>query len=1022
MKVLKIFFLMKYMVQRAEKVILQILEIKKDTEKVMEMVQKLRKKQENGSSKHPLGSTSSDDKNRRSMKQPDSADDKTTGGSWKNKSFKDDQNQEHSKFVQTVSEPALDEVAVHAMISILSGHIKCFFKDKDFRTNLHRNCISSLKFNSLEDQNVESKVMANLVEAIATIEAATEQAIGIRELKKASRQLTVITGLSSNDLKDRFTSGIPNFMLSACAHLYLSVIYKLQKKDSMSAKHLLQVFCDSPFQARELLLPELWDFLFFPHLSHLKEWYDQEVTSLVDAPGRLRKLKLLEKVYNEILDSGTSQFALYYRDWLTGRVKAPSVPSIQVPPVPFQRLQKGGSFSHSSEVASPSGPFSPQPMVSRKLYDAVFGRPSKPEVDTAEYNMEANDFEDYVQSSDGSAELKHPISYYSKMVDHLDLELEEGSYKSACDCEFVSEDRLSLKTEEDLKLIAARVTCERHIDDASDSSNTQQKSANSLHILHPSPYLKEKEPSLKSEVQQTEGSVAVTLYNEVLTYNPLLKPTNRSCSFEELHGNCKGFDEGSFFSNIPKDFICPLTGKLLEDPVTLETGQTFEQAAIKEWIDQGNRTCPATGKRLEYLSVPVTNFILKRVIDNWKSENRRHLLDFASQLMGNSLGCGLTQSDNSSIFILEQLLTAFSKEERIANIQHFLSIGGLHYLIRRLELGNLEEKTRVAALLSYCIEADTGCRNQIVGSINIQSLLKLLHGKQAKSRRNAVMLLIELICMSRRKDVSLILSGLEYGEMMKTMHVLLLYLKSSSPVQRPFVAVLLLHFDLLTEPRKCSIYREEAVDAIAVALDMSIVDKKVRQNCCQALLILGGHFSSSGILLTDKWILEKAGFSSKKYLDGGDNLVANNTISLVDEEQAGETWLRKVSISLLGSGKQSFTGSICLCLGSANIDLIRVCLVTIAWLSHALSSISDSEFQLPAFSKLISQLKETLKHGQQVEDRVLASMCLLNFSQIPECRVLLTIIAKEIADSLRALAEVTWTSRKLYAVLSGEEL
>ncbi|GLT82338.1 hypothetical protein SLE2022_007250 [Rubroshorea leprosula] len=100
----------------------------------------------------------------------------------------------------------------------------------------------------------------------------------------------------------------------------------------------------------------------------------------------------------------------------------------------------------------------------------------------------------------------------------------------------------------------------------------------------------------------------------------------------ELHETYAYFAGASYFSSIPVDFICPLTGKLFEDPVTLETGQNFEKTAIKEWFDGGNRTCPVTGKTLEYLSVPHTNFVLKRVIDSWKAENHRHLLNFSYKL------------------------------------------------------------------------------------------------------------------------------------------------------------------------------------------------------------------------------------------------------------------------------------------------------------------------------------------------------------------------------------------------------
>jgi hypothetical protein len=44
-----------------------------------------------------------------------------------------------------------------------------------------------------------------------------------------------------------------------------------------------------------------------------------------------------------------------------------------------------------------------------------------------------------------------------------------------------------------------------------------------------------------------------------------------------LSGSHESFDEGSIFESIPQDFVCPLTRQLFEDPVTLETGQTFER-------------------------------------------------------------------------------------------------------------------------------------------------------------------------------------------------------------------------------------------------------------------------------------------------------------------------------------------------------------------------------------------------------------------------------------------------------------
>lgn len=328
------------------------------------------KRYKDNSNKSLLSGMSSN--NQKSMKQSGALYSRSNENFQNNKSFEERENRKQVEIEQV--EPALDEVAVQAMISLLTGYIKRFLRDEDFRTSLRHNCFASLNFVGLEEgPKTESKIIDNLEQAIETVERAAEDSVSGKELKKASLQLSVITGLNANDLKDGFTSGIPNSKLSACAHLYLSVIYKLQKKDRIAAKHLLQVFCDSPFPARTTLLPELWDDIFLPHLSHLQEWFNQEVDSLENELNKGRKLKLLEKVYNEIMDSGTYQFAAYYKDWLTKGVEAPSIPSIHIPSVSVQGAKQIGFKSHSPELCSPRVPLSPQPVVSKLLYDSLFG-------------------------------------------------------------------------------------------------------------------------------------------------------------------------------------------------------------------------------------------------------------------------------------------------------------------------------------------------------------------------------------------------------------------------------------------------------------------------------------------------------------------------------------------------------------------------------------------------------------------------------------------------------------------------
>ncbi|GJN38209.1 hypothetical protein PR202_gb27231 [Eleusine coracana subsp. coracana] len=78
-------------------------------------------------------------------------------------------------------------------------------------------------------------------------------------------------------------------------------------------------------------------------------------------------------------------------------------------------------------------------------------------------------------------------------------------------------------------------------------------------------------------------------------------------------------EETPVLVSTPKDFVCPITSQVFEDPVTLETGQTYERRAIQEWLHRGNATCPITRQRLLHAGqLPNTNYVLKRLIAAWR--------------------------------------------------------------------------------------------------------------------------------------------------------------------------------------------------------------------------------------------------------------------------------------------------------------------------------------------------------------------------------------------------------------------
>lgn len=643
--------------------------------------------------------------NRKNIKHQEKSYSRSNSNSKKYEDSKN-KNSNHAMQLQDASSLAIDEIAVKALVSILNGYIESFLMDEDFRSALRHNCFSSLNFIQLEEEHKsETKVITSLEQAIECIEkTASEETISATRLKRATMQLSIITGLSLNDLKYGFTCGIQNFKLSACAHLYLSVVYLIQRKKKVSAKHLLQVFCDSPFQARAILLPELWERLFSSQLSDLKKWYNNKEGEIVlDIQNKARKIKILQKVYNENLDSGTQLFALYYKDWLSEGVETPTIPSIGIPSLSITSRQ-GSSLGHSFESSSSNEPFSPQAMVSKKLYDSFFG--SKPQVYEIELDEDEDSFENYERGSYGSTIVKKTLIYESETVKYIDQSTEEFTPRVPVHEFYIPRKGTSRTAAEEWKDRNSRNATRKYFSIETNSNS---------HIFNDQPHEKENEISIK---KTQPNKITSTI-------------------------------DGSYSPSIPQEFICPLTRNIFEEPVTLESGQTFERKAIKARFQKGNRTCPVTGNTLECVVIPFSNLILKRLIDNWKSEDFDRLLDFASQTVENSKEIKLKKRDEDIVFKLQGLLSSLKEEDKSTYAKHIISLGVLSFLCRRFEQGNLEEKSHVIEILLNCIRSDSSCIYKIARGVNRKFLLELLHSKDVTPTKNAILFLTELLSMKR---------------------------------------------------------------------------------------------------------------------------------------------------------------------------------------------------------------------------------------------------------------------------------
>ncbi|KAI3761771.1 hypothetical protein L1987_52193 [Smallanthus sonchifolius] len=234
-------------------------------------------------------------------------------------------------------EPAIDEVATKAVISILSGYAGKYLKDKGFRDSLREKCCSCLvRRNPNMELGIES--IEKLIDNPGTVKE-----MRMKLLRNSIGFLTIVASLNSKESR----KGNSNSRLSACAQLYLSIVYKIEKNDRICARHVLQVFVDSPQLARTHLLPDLWEHFFLPHLLHLKIWYNNQIESLAAAADD-DQMTHLSKVYEDHMDMGTIQFALYYKDWLkTGGHPPATLPSV---PLPTTNLSSSSSTRRSSSL------------------------------------------------------------------------------------------------------------------------------------------------------------------------------------------------------------------------------------------------------------------------------------------------------------------------------------------------------------------------------------------------------------------------------------------------------------------------------------------------------------------------------------------------------------------------------------------------------------------------------------------------------------------------------------------------
>ncbi|CAK8572923.1 unnamed protein product [Lathyrus sativus] len=1155
--------------------------------------------------------------------------------------------------------------------------------NKEQRTQHKDQCAERLAAedgNGEKESEVEysdQAVLANLDWGIEALEEAINtynMETKLARLDYAEKMLQVCAMLNPKQK----TAGVPNSYLSAWAHLNLSYLWKLRNNIKSCIFHSLEMFVVDPFFSRIDFAPELWKSLFLPHMSSIVGWYSEERhrlmmevmpetcdfsytgdfdqvfnESLVFSmrPNQLEKLQKLEQLYGESLDENTRLYAKYYNDCMnpdstSSKKVVPMLPIAEPPMTPLHELSRSvPDFVKFGPILPKSSGFS---MTTRRSYDGLSET-------TSRENLTSNS---NYSKGEKSSMWGAKESIIEEIEDDSDSEHYDASVDSDKNNIFSPEPKTSIK-DEDVEPKVYRSNQKNQMQSPNISPMQSPRTAPNYSSSNPQIHSKKESKFLRLLSNRFRGS---TISDHSLSSSPdissdhifngdeeesVLKNIKRKNDSQtpsmnqdnenslvlndsSLGESDDGYQSSASFPKLekltigskpPKDFVCPITGQIFSDPVTLETGQTYERKAIQEWLGTGNTTCPITRQPLSANILPKTNYVLKRLIVSWKEQNpelaqefstsntprgsscspsakdiamisatqrttdspsqknkedyirqrnnrfmrvavsasptsvlsqaavetiinsltpyitslctsenlqeceeaiteiarlwkdsktdpqihsylskptvisglveilsaslnrevlRRSIyilseLIFADESVGETLNsvdsdfdCLATLLKNglaeaalliyqlrpvfaqlsehelipsliqviqnknediddfqlaidpraASIAILEQILMGGDEYNRSVNASSVISANGIPAIVKYLD--RMEGRRSIISILLCCMQAEKSCKSSIANRIELSPVLELFHAGNDSVRGICVEFLSELVRLNRRTFSNQILQIIKDEGAFSTMHTFLVYLQMAPMEHQIAVASLLLQLDLLVEPRKMSIYREEAVETLIEALWQKDFSNN-QMKALDALLFLIGHVTSSGKSYTEAWLLKIAGFDQPYNVLMKADQLGHSDKDLMEtmgnEKNAMKSWQKRVASVLCNHENGSIFQALEECLKSNSLKMAKSCLVLATWLTHMLFTLPDTGVRDIARKSLLEALINVIQSSKNLEEKILATLALKSFISDSTAHEALRVYAKSIYRILRKLKKYSTVAADILKAL-----
>lgn len=363
----------------------------------------------------------------------------------------------------------------------------------------------------------------------------------------------------------------------------------------------------------------------------------------------------------------------------------------------------------------------------------------------------------------------------------------------------------------------------------------------------------------------------------------------------------------------------------------------------------------------------------------------------------------------ASIAIIEMLVTAF---DYVTNNMHLAAICSPQVLSKFVNVAmnkNLDEGIALTSIFVKCMRLNGNCKKFLSQSTPVDPFLYLMRSSESRAKTAALEYFHEILRVPRSSAIHLLHQIRKQGGI-SIMHTLMNCVQEGELEHRLLAANLLLQLDMLVGPNANKMFREEAMQ---ILLETTASEDNSSAQALSAFILsnLGGTYSWTGEPYTAAWLAKKMGLTSVchknmfKNIDWFDPCLQDSEIY---------AWSSKAARCVIKSGAPVFS-SLGKGIGSKARTVQHECLIAIAWLGSEMAQIGRNNLRYSACEILLNEVAAFLHPGLDLEERILACLCIYNYTSGKGKQKLLNF-SEGLRESLRRLSGVTWMAEELLKV------